>query len=133
MTVKCDVMRNEATSSHVHHSVEPHEIEVASHYRVLMAFYRDPDFTDVITNRPIDAKIGEDIYVKVYTAADFSVRMRVHTCYTKPSDDAPDKSIYYIIKDGWVDYTALRLFTAAALQCLIARYIQKYLLLILPC
>ncbi|XP_053391824.1 uncharacterized protein LOC128554583 [Mercenaria mercenaria] len=100
-TVECDVSRNEATLSHVHHDVDAHHAAVAGHYDVKMTFFKDVNFMNQIAGNPIHASIGDDIYVKVFTsAADWTVKMRLHTCYTKPTDDAGDDMTYFIIKNG---------------------------------
>ncbi|XP_053391822.1 CUB and zona pellucida-like domain-containing protein 1 [Mercenaria mercenaria] len=100
-TVEYDVSRNEATSSHVHHDVDAHHAAVASHYDIKMTFFKDANFMNQIAGNPVHASIGDDIYVKVFTsAADWTVKMRLHTCYTKPTDDAADDMTYFFIKDG---------------------------------
>lgn len=57
-----------------------------------------------IPGDPIHATIGDTIYVKVFTSAtDWTIKMRLHTCYTKPDDNARDEMTYFIIKDGYVN------------------------------
>ncbi|XP_060590338.1 protein crumbs-like [Ruditapes philippinarum] len=98
--VECDVSRNEATSSHVHHNVEMHHSAVLQHYSINMAFYKDQGYIDKLPGNPIQTNVGDDIYVKVFTTAtDWNIKMRLHTCYTSPNQPTK-KLIYYIIKDG---------------------------------
>lgn len=100
-TVECDVSRNEATSSHVHHDVDSHSTVVTSHYNISMAFFKDANFFNQLPGNPLHANVGDDVYVKVFTmATDWTVKMRLHTCYTKPSDIADKNTVYYLIKDG---------------------------------
>ncbi|XP_045166554.2 uncharacterized protein LOC123529972 [Mercenaria mercenaria] len=100
-TIECDVSRNRSTSSHVHHDVDAHHASVTSHYDIKMAFFKDANFMNQIAGNPVHASIGDDTYVKVFTsAADWTVKMRLHTCYTKPTDDAGGNMTYFIIKNG---------------------------------
>ena len=104
-TVQCDVNRNQATSSHVHHDVNAQHIEVTGQYAINLAFYKDVNFMHELPGNPLHVNLGDDIYVKVYTmASDWTTKMRLHTCYTKPNDAAGNNMTYYIIKDGFVFY-----------------------------
>lgn len=99
-TVECDVNRNEATSSHVHHDIDAHHTAVSGHYNISMMFYKDPGYMQQMSGNPIHVNVGDQVYVKVVTkASDWSIKMRMHTCYTKPKESA-DNMIFYIIKDG---------------------------------
>ncbi|XP_053391820.1 zona pellucida sperm-binding protein 2-like [Mercenaria mercenaria] len=98
--VECDVSRNEATSSHVHHDVDAIHSAVSSHYEINMTFFKDPGFMNELPGNPLHTNVGDDVYVKVFTlATDWNIKMRLHTCYTKPTEVAADMT-YYIIADG---------------------------------
>ncbi|XP_045164170.2 zona pellucida sperm-binding protein 2-like [Mercenaria mercenaria] len=98
--VECDISRNEATSSHVHHNVESHHSVVSGHYSINLTFFKDPSFMNQLPGNPVQTNVGDDVYVKVFTTAtDWNIKMRLHTCYTKPTEAAANM-VYYIIKDG---------------------------------
>lgn len=73
-----------------------------SHYSVNMAFYLDPNFLNPIPGNPLHVPVGTEVYVKVFTTApDWTVKMRVKSCYAKPDASAPDHLTYYLIKNGY--------------------------------
>ena len=87
---------------HINHSVTAGPPVVGySHYDVNMTFYSDPNFLYEIRGNPLQVNVGSHVYVKVFsTMSDWTVKMKVHSCYTKPSAYAPDHLKYYIIKNG---------------------------------
>ncbi|XP_053390258.1 CUB and zona pellucida-like domain-containing protein 1 isoform X1 [Mercenaria mercenaria] len=102
--VQCDIRQNgtaiggfpsNATSTIAHNVSSPQ-------YPVSVSFYKDQDFIHEIgKGNPLHAQIGSHVYVKVFTTAtDWNIRMRVHTCYTKPTEHAHDHMKYFLIKDG---------------------------------
>ncbi|XP_045187537.2 deleted in malignant brain tumors 1 protein-like [Mercenaria mercenaria] len=102
--VECDIGQNgtaiggfpsNATSTIAHNVSSPQ-------YPVSVSFYKDQDFIHEIgKGNPLHAEIGSHVYVKVFTTAtDWNIRMRVHTCYTKPTEHAHDHMKYFLIKDG---------------------------------
>lgn len=102
--VECDVQRNETSSGHLHHDnqnlMEPH-VTGSSHFSVNMSFYTDPNFLHQISGNPLHVTVGEKVYAKVYTTTpDWSVKMRAHTCYAKPSQYSPDHMKFYLIQNG---------------------------------
>ncbi|KAK3599689.1 hypothetical protein CHS0354_037160 [Potamilus streckersoni] len=103
--VECDVMRNETASSHISHNTQnpfnSGHAQGTSHYNITMRFYNDPNFQYEIPGNPLHVNVGTDVYIKVYTvAADWGIKMIVHSCYTKPDLYASDSLKYYIIRDG---------------------------------
>ncbi|KAL3884621.1 hypothetical protein ACJMK2_024748, partial [Sinanodonta woodiana] len=103
--VKCYDFRNESPSSHIsHNTIEPLDsghVQGTSHYNITMRFYSDPSFQDEIPGNPLYVKVGNDVYVKVYTdTADWGIGMSVRSCYTKPDPYASDDLKYYIIREG---------------------------------
>ncbi|XP_060591027.1 deleted in malignant brain tumors 1 protein-like isoform X2 [Ruditapes philippinarum] len=102
--VECDVQRNESSAGHLHHDASnsnAHQVSGNSHYPVNMTFFTDPNFLHQIQGHPLQVSVGSDVYVKVFTeTSDWSVKMRVHTCYTKPTPNAQEHMRYYIIKNG---------------------------------
>ncbi|XP_053406217.1 mucin-3A-like [Mercenaria mercenaria] len=100
-SMECDVSRNEVTSSHVHHDIEAHHSAVSSHYAISMTFFKDSNFMNQLPGNPIHVSVGDEVYVKVFTTVpDWSVKMRLHTCFTKPNDESSESTKYYVIKDG---------------------------------
>ncbi|XP_053376834.1 neurogenic locus notch homolog protein 1-like [Mercenaria mercenaria] len=98
--VECDISRNEATSSHVHHNVETHHSAISGHYSINMTFFKDPEYMNQLPGNPIQTSVGDDVYVKVFTTAtDWNIKMRLHTCYTKPKETTTNMT-YNIIRDG---------------------------------
>jgi hypothetical protein len=66
-----------------------------------MSFYSDPNFAYQISGNPIHVAVGSKVYVKVFTtSSDWTIKMRVHTCYTKPSANASDSFKFEMIKNG---------------------------------
>ncbi|XP_052276800.1 deleted in malignant brain tumors 1 protein-like [Dreissena polymorpha] len=103
--VECDVQRNGSSSGHVRNENNNNPggqlVTGASNYSVNMAFYLDPNFQQPIPSNPLRVPVGTDVYVKVFTqATDWTVKMRVHTCYTKPSPTSPDNLRYNLIQNG---------------------------------
>ncbi|XP_052276796.1 deleted in malignant brain tumors 1 protein-like isoform X2 [Dreissena polymorpha] len=103
--VECDVQRNESSSGHIEHENNNHQggplVSGASHYTVNLTFYLDPNFQQPVPSNPLRVPVGTDVYVKVFTqATDWTVKMRVHTCYTKPSPTSPDHLRYNLIQNG---------------------------------
>lgn len=102
-TVECDVSKNEVTSSHVYHEIASENAKVSGHFLINMTFYKDPNFQIQMSGNPIHSNIGDEIYVKVFTnEPDWTTKMRLHTCFTKPNGAADDSMTYFIIKDGYV-------------------------------
>ncbi|KAH3837194.1 hypothetical protein DPMN_110574 [Dreissena polymorpha] len=100
-TIECDVIRREATSYHIHHDVNTHHSSVVVHNNINLGFYSDPSFTREIPGNPLHASVGGTIYVKVYTTVnDWSIKMRLHSCYTKPWQNSNSTSDYMLINDG---------------------------------
>ncbi|XP_053384168.1 uncharacterized protein LOC128550082 [Mercenaria mercenaria] len=104
--VECDIGQNgtaiggfpsNATSAIAHNVSSPQ-------YPVSVSFYKDQDFIhETGKGNPLHAEIGSHVYAKVFTTAtDWNIRMRVHTCYTKPTDHAHDHMKYFLIKDGYI-------------------------------
>ncbi|KAH3842061.1 hypothetical protein DPMN_115549 [Dreissena polymorpha] len=100
--VECDIQRNESSSGHIEHENNNHQGgPLLSGYTVNMTFYLDPNFQQPISSNPLRLPVGTDVYVKVFTqATDWTVKMRVHTCYTKPSPTSPDHLRYNLIQNG---------------------------------
>ncbi|XP_060607114.1 deleted in malignant brain tumors 1 protein-like [Ruditapes philippinarum] len=102
--IECDVDRNESSSAHIHHDnnhLALPEVTGSSHFSVNMSFYSDPNFMRQIYGNPLRVSVGDKVYVKVYTTTpDWSVKMRVHTCYTKPSQNAGDYMKFFLIRNG---------------------------------
>jgi len=68
---------------------------------VNLTFYSDPNFMHELPGSPLHVPVGQEVYVSVFTTMmDWNTKMRVHTCYAKPSQDAPDHLKYYLIKYG---------------------------------
>ncbi|KAH3741461.1 hypothetical protein DPMN_048186 [Dreissena polymorpha] len=66
-----------------------------------MTFYLDPNFQQPVPSNHLRVPVGTDVYVKVFTqATDWTVKMRVHTCYTKPTPTSPDHLRYNLIQNG---------------------------------
>ena len=66
-----------------------------------MTFYSDPNFLNQLQGNPLHVQVGQDVYVKVFSAtSDWTVKMRLHTCYMKPDPNAGDHLNFYIIIDG---------------------------------
>ena len=98
---ECDVNRNEVASSHVHHDIDAHNSVVSVHHKIDMTFYKDPNFMDQVSGNPIHVQVGDDVYVKVFTTeTDWTVKMRLHTCFTKPFENSDENEKYYVIKNG---------------------------------
>ncbi|XP_060556057.1 deleted in malignant brain tumors 1 protein-like isoform X2 [Ruditapes philippinarum] len=104
VSVECDVGRNETSSGHIHHDAGNNPVDSvlgSSHYYVNMSFYSDPNFAYQISGNPIHVAVGNKVYIKVFTtSSDWTIKMRVHTCYTKPSATASDSLKFEMIKNG---------------------------------
>ncbi|XP_052791896.1 deleted in malignant brain tumors 1 protein-like [Mya arenaria] len=102
--VECDVQRNETSSGHIHHDNNQHTVVPvtgASHYGVNMTFYRDANFRMPLPGNPLHVPVGTDVYVKVFTTtSDWTVKMRVHSCFTRPANSASNNLEYFLIKNG---------------------------------
>ncbi|XP_052282860.1 sushi, von Willebrand factor type A, EGF and pentraxin domain-containing protein 1-like isoform X6 [Dreissena polymorpha] len=99
--IECDVARNEATSFHVHHNVDTHPSTIKIHNNISVAFYSDPGFMSEIPGNPLHTIPGSTIYVKVYTTiSDWSIKMRLHSCFATPSDGKNRTMEYMLIQDG---------------------------------
>lgn len=102
--VECDVQRNETSSGHIHHDsshLTGPDVTGSSHFSVNMSFYSDPNFMYHLPGNPLQVNVGDKVYVKVFTTtSDWTVKMRVHTCYTKPSQLSPDHLKYFLIQNG---------------------------------
>ena len=82
--------------------MEP-QVTGSSHFAVNMSFYSDPNFMNQIYGNPLHVSVGDKVYVKVFTTTpDWTVKMRVHTCYTKPSQYAADYMKFYLVRNGLV-------------------------------
>ncbi|KAL4221647.1 Scavenger receptor Cys-rich [Mactra antiquata] len=101
--VECDVSSNETSSGHIDHNSNHgsyQHVSGESHFSVNMMFYTDPNYQYKL-QYPLSVTVGQEVYVKVFTnATDWNIRMRVHTCYTKPSEHASDNLKYYLLKNG---------------------------------
>lgn len=103
--VECDVKRNNSLSGHIHYdkhdySKEP-QITGGSHYVTNMSFYLDPNFVHGVPGNPLHLSVGERLFVKVFTSGtDWTIKMRVHTCYTKPAVTSSDNMKFYLLKNG---------------------------------
>ncbi|XP_053383676.1 oncoprotein-induced transcript 3 protein-like [Mercenaria mercenaria] len=102
--VECDVRQNGTAIGGFPTSVTNSTSQSlgSRQYPVSVSFYNDQDFIrEIGKGNPLHAKIGSQVYVKVFTTAtDWNIRMRVHTCYTKPTEHAHDHMKYFLIKDG---------------------------------
>lgn len=101
---KCLVTYFMDFSGHIHHDsshVAGPDVTGSSHFSVNMSFYSDPNFMYQLQGNPLHVTVGDKVYVKVFTTtSDWTVKMRVHTCYTKPSQYSPDHMKYLIIQNG---------------------------------
>ncbi|KAL4237757.1 hypothetical protein ACF0H5_002469 [Mactra antiquata] len=100
-TVECRIDRNVVTSSHVLHNASSHHVTQTTHYGINLAFYSDSNFMSQLTGNPVHSQVGSYLYTKVYsTISDWSIKMRLHTCYTDTGSDTNKNTTYYLIKDG---------------------------------
>ena len=92
---------------HIHYdklnnSNEP-QITGGSHYTTNMSFYLDPNFVHGVPGNPLHLSVGVRLFVKVFTSGtDWTIKMRVHTCYTKPAIASTDQMKFYLLKNGYV-------------------------------
>ncbi|KAJ8311396.1 hypothetical protein KUTeg_010751, partial [Tegillarca granosa] len=75
-----------------------------STYTLNMQFFDDANFNYIKYGNPVTARIGENVYVRVYTdiALD-NIKMRLNNCYTKPTPMSSDRLRFYLIRNGCSD------------------------------
>ncbi|XP_052770931.1 CUB and zona pellucida-like domain-containing protein 1 [Mya arenaria] len=104
VAVECDVMNNESATGEYHHAIAKPSIAPVSgagHHSVNLTFYQDANFLSPLPGNPIHLPTGTDVYVKVFTlSSDWTVKMHVHTCYTRPINVLSDDQNYFLIQNG---------------------------------
>jgi hypothetical protein len=102
--VECDMSRVESVQNHFnqHGNIGgEHHVTVASHFDIQMSFYNDSSFRFEKRGNPLYADVGENVFVKVYVDTDdWNIKLRLDSCYTKPTPGAADSLMYYIIQNG---------------------------------
>ncbi|XP_053388146.1 deleted in malignant brain tumors 1 protein-like [Mercenaria mercenaria] len=105
--VECDVSRVEEVSTNFHPNRtiinENQHVSSSSHYKSEVKFFSDGTFYKQIFGNPISLKTGDNVYVSVtMNSDDVQVKMRLHTCYTKPDPNADARLTYPLIQNGCV-------------------------------
>jgi len=102
-TLECDIVRNNQAASHVHNEVNTHHAAFEVKNNVSIAFFTDPNFMHELPGNPVHLHVGDQVFLKVFTPmADWTIKMRLHSCFTQPFLSADESSKYYLIKDGYV-------------------------------
>ncbi|XP_060602750.1 deleted in malignant brain tumors 1 protein-like [Ruditapes philippinarum] len=103
--LECDVSRVEEVSTNFHPNRtiinENQHVSSSSHYKSDVKFFTDGTFYKQIFGNPISLKTGDNVYVAVtMNSDDVQVKMRLHTCYTKPDPNADARLTYPLIQNG---------------------------------
>ncbi|XP_052794515.1 deleted in malignant brain tumors 1 protein-like [Mya arenaria] len=102
--VECDVEGNDTSSGHIHNDNDQHTavpVAGAGKYDVNMTFYRDANFQMPLPGNPLHVPVDTYVYVKMYTTtSDWTVAMRVDSCYTRPANSSSNSLQYFLIKNG---------------------------------
>ena len=102
--IECDVQRNDTASAHVHHESSYTSVPYISgnsRYGINITFFKDANYIHQIPGDPLRIQVGTRVYAKVFTASsDWSIKMRVHTCYTLPRDASPSNLKLFVIRNG---------------------------------
>jgi len=70
-------------------------------YTIDMSFYLDPNFLGSVSGSPLHVPAGTDVYVKVFTTTDdWTVKMRLHSCFATPATSGDQNLTYFLIRDG---------------------------------
>ncbi|XP_052765783.1 CUB and zona pellucida-like domain-containing protein 1 isoform X2 [Mya arenaria] len=97
--VECDLVTSGQSSSHIHHGVH-HDHAITVQNNINLAFYSDANFADQIKGNPVEVHTGDNVYVKVFTTiADWSMKLRLHSCFTRQTSSGAATN-YFLIKDG---------------------------------
>ena len=103
--MECNIVRNNQASSHVHNEVNTHHAAFEVKNNVSIAFFSDPNFMHELPGNPVHVHVGDQVFVKVFTTmVEWSIKMRLHSCFTQSFLSADESSKYYLIKDGYVEY-----------------------------
>jgi len=103
--MECDIVRNNQAASHVHNEVNTHHAAFEVKNNVSIAFFSDPNFMHELPGNPVHLHVGDQVFVKVFTTmVEWSMKMRLHSCFTQSFLSADESSKYYLIKDGYVEY-----------------------------
>jgi len=104
--VECDMSKNEkignqVSNGHINNTQYSKPAVGSGHFAIQMRFFNDSKYQFELNGNELSYFIGDNIYVKVQTSLhDYDVKMRLSDCYTKPSRQASDRYIYYLVKDG---------------------------------
>ncbi|XP_053389049.1 deleted in malignant brain tumors 1 protein-like [Mercenaria mercenaria] len=99
--VECDVFRGGTGTSHLHHGIETHHATYVQHYNVTVELFSDQHFQHPIHGGTGIVHVGEDVYVKVSTTIpDWNTKMRLHTCFTRPNNNATSELDVVLINNG---------------------------------
>ncbi|XP_060602718.1 deleted in malignant brain tumors 1 protein-like [Ruditapes philippinarum] len=114
--LECDVARTDTltNSFHPNRTVVHHNPHITSntHYTSQVKFFADGTFFKEISGNPLSLKTGEDVYVMVKMSSDDgNIKMRVDSCYTKPSANAGPALTFPLIQNGCVVDTYTRLLS----------------------
>ncbi|XP_053382874.1 uncharacterized protein LOC123541413 [Mercenaria mercenaria] len=100
----CHVPRDQSVHSNVTYNQKTDNVVTvlnsSSQYQISTKFFSDPNFMQTISGSPINVPIGTNVFVKSFVQnTDWTIKMRLHTCYTTTPNGA-DSGRYYLIKNG---------------------------------
>jgi hypothetical protein len=104
--VECDMSKietigNQISNGHINNTQYSKPAVGSGHFAIQMRFFNDSKYQFELNGNELSYFIGDNIYVKVQTSLhDYDVKMRLSDCYTKPSRQASDRYIYYLVKNG---------------------------------
>ncbi|XP_060607118.1 CUB and zona pellucida-like domain-containing protein 1 [Ruditapes philippinarum] len=102
VNVECDVTSDGNGYGYVASGTSSPSPSLSSpQYPVNISYYADPNYMKEVSASPLHVAVGAQVYVKVFTETyDWNARMRVVSCYTKPTYNAPDHTKYYLLENG---------------------------------
>ncbi|XP_052220857.1 uncharacterized protein LOC127837645 isoform X2 [Dreissena polymorpha] len=104
LDVNCHIQRNQSVDSHVTYNNptggNQGSLNSTTSYVIQTQFFIDPNFQKEISGNPLDVKTGAHVFVKTFVQkVDWTVKMRLHSCYTVPTLNSYDAR-YYLINNG---------------------------------
>ncbi|XP_053400536.1 zona pellucida sperm-binding protein 2-like [Mercenaria mercenaria] len=102
LEVECDLTANGSVSAGgFKDEVVTGHTSYGQEQKLNISFYLDPSFNNKVHGNPLNASAGAHIYLKVFTSIkDWTITMKLKTCYVIPSLHAPENMKYYLIKNG---------------------------------
>ncbi|XP_053382873.1 uncharacterized protein LOC123541463 isoform X2 [Mercenaria mercenaria] len=103
ININCHISRNQAGHSQVTYNQSTDTSQIlnsTSQYEIDTLFFLDPNFKQPTSGSPLQVPVGTNVFVKSYVRdVDWTIKMRLHSCYTTTSAGSNNMK-YYLIKNG---------------------------------